>query len=465
MATDSTAEVAPAAYASTLEWLEGKRRVVDILRQLDGRCGGEDWRSRRARPVDREARSVAFLLTKEQHRQRMEATRRAGVTLPIDRFIAEQGLDAVEREVVELLLVAETSLLRREERGIDVSDIVRLLALDSGRGVQDFLPYFLPGSHLLGVVTVRNAFGGKALSISDSMVATLLGMNELVAEDEAVPNATSESGVGDIGGFLFRSGVVLDAPTLEAVRSAWGYIHRIDVIREKWGFGSLRQMSAGLCLLFHGPSGTGKTLTALTLCRALRREPLVVNYAQLVSKWVGETEKHTKAAFAEAAREGKVLVFDECDAVFARRTDVRNSADRFANGEVNVLLMELERFSGIVILTTNHAEVLDPALERRIRHKVHFGPPDAAGRGAMWRVHLPKQAPLADDVDLDRLAEMFKLTGGQIANAVLTAASLAASRLEADSTEGLITMADFEAAVRRELQGCAGTSKGGQLGF
>ena len=167
----------------------------------------------------------------------------------------------------------------------------------------------------------------------------------------------------------------------------------------------------------------------------------------------------------EAARTGKVLVFDEADAVFARRTEVQSSCDRLANSEVNTLLMELERFPGIVVLTTNHAGVFDPALERRIKYKVYFGPPDAEARSEIWRKHLPKEAPLAPDVDLGRLAQNFKLTGSQIANAVMSAASLAASRLEADSDTGQITMADFEAAARRESNGYAEIGKNGRMGF
>jgi SpoVK/Ycf46/Vps4 family AAA+-type ATPase len=217
--------------------------------------------------------------------------------------------------------------------------------------------------------------------------------------------------------------------------------------------------------LFHGPSGTGKTLTARVLCQALGREPLVISYPDLVSKWVGDTEKNTKAAFAKAAKADKVLIFDEADAVFARRTEVRNSTDRFANGEVNTLLMEVENFPGIVVLTTNLADVFDTALERRIKYKVYFGPPDAEARSEIWRKHLPKEAPLASDVDLGRLAQNFKLTGGQIANAVMSAASLAASRLEEDADTGQIAMADFEAAAQRELSGYAAEGSNGRLGF
>ena len=127
--------------------------------------------------------------------------------------------------------------------------------------------------------------------------------------------------------------------------------------------------------------------------------------------------------------------------------------------------MEVEKFPGIVVLTTNLADVFDTALQRRVKYKVYFGPPDAEARSEIWRKHLPKEAPLAPDVDLGRLAQEFKLTGGQIANAVMSAASLAASRLEGDSDMGQITMADFEAAARRESNGYAETGKNGRMGF
>jgi SpoVK/Ycf46/Vps4 family AAA+-type ATPase len=190
-----------------------------------------------------------------------------------------------------------------------------------------------------------------------------------------------------------------------------------------------------------------------------------VSYPDLLSKFVGDTEKGTKAVFAEAAQAGKVLVFDEADAVFAHRTDVRNSTDRYANGEVNTLLMELERFPGIVILTTNHVDVFDPALERRIRYKVHFDPPEAAARAAIWREHLPHEAPVARDADFDRLAAEFELTGGQIANAVMTAASLAAARINGDDDTTEITMADFRRAAEAEKRGFASVDGSRPMGF
>ncbi len=458
-------ETVPVTYETPREWLEGKRRFVQTLRQF---CGikGDDWRPRRGAPsgTDREVLEAALQWHEEQHLVREIQTQAGGIRLPIDDFAESFELDAVEREVVELLLVAATDLTQEDGRsGLKVSEVVQLLARGRQDGVQEYLPYFLPGSRLLSAVKCQDGYSSRRLSLDEDIVATLLGVE--CPRPQAKPKAAQVSWDGDIAERLSSFGVVLGPPALESIRSLWGYVRRLDVIREKWGFATLSQGSGGVCVLFHGPSGTGKTLTARMLCRALGREPLVISYPELVSKWVGETQKHTKAAFDEAARTGKVLVFDEADAVFARRTEVQSSCDRLANSEVNTLLMELERFPGIVVLTTNHAGVFDPALERRIKYKVYFGPPDAEARSEIWRKHLPKEAPLARDVDLGRLAQEFKLTGGQIANAVMSAASLAASRLKEDTDTGQIMMADFEAAAQREQNGYAEEGNNGRMGF
>jgi len=465
-------EAALQPYADARDWLEGKRRFVRMLRRLCG-YGPESRRYQREAPAkpDPEVLEAAMDWHDGLHRQRVEMTRLAGIKLPIDKFVTECELDEVEREIVEMLLVAATDLAPHDNcGGLQVSEVADLLARGKRERVQDFLPYFLPGSRLEKAVFTREVpfwepFGSRCLSMNAEVVCRLLGVECNQAGPRAKLGSAVEPWQGDIADFLASSSVVLDGRTLESIKSIWGSVRREAIIREKWGFGTLKQVPTGVCLLFHGPSGTGKTLTARCLCRALGREPLVVCYPDLISKWVGDTEKNTKSAFSEAARTGKVLVFDEADAVFARRTEVQRSSDRFANGEVDTLLMGLEQFPGIVILTTNYASVLDPALERRIQYKVYFGPPDEKARAEIWRQHLPAAAPLAPDTDLKRLAEEFKLTGGQIANAAMTAASLAASRLKADSDTGQITMADFEAAAQRELKGYAEADTNGKMGF
>ncbi|MBN2466456.1 ATP-binding protein [candidate division WOR-3 bacterium] len=456
---------APKAYESAQEWLEGKRRVVRLLRRL---CGG-GRRSRREEGFvpDPEMLEAAVKWHEGQHEARTDQARAAGFELPIDRFAAKHGLDPVEREIVELLLVAATDMTDDDGHGgLSVTALVQLLSRGRERDAQGFLPYFLPGCRLRRVLRGRDLLGSMVLGIGSETVAQLLGIEAGQDDGGAAAGATGSAHEGDIVEFLDGFGAVLAPEAADSLRALWGWVRRGDVIREQWGFGKLAQLgSGGVCLLFHGPSGTGKTLTARGLCRALGREALVVSYPELVSKWVGETQKNTSAAFAEAARTGKVLVFDEADAIFARRTAVSTSTDRHANSEVNTLLMELERFPGIVILTTNHAGILDPALERRIRYKVFFGPPDPEARAAIWRKHLPQEAPLDPDVDLERLGEDFRLTGGQIANAALAAAALAAARLSEDGDAGRITMADFEAAARREAGGYAEEGDGRRFGF
>lgn len=458
----NASESVPVAYETPRQWLEGKRRLVDLLYRF---CNIGQSRRNGPTAADREVLVAALNWHKDQHESRVAQTRAAGIRLPIDDFAAEFELDDVEREVVELLLVAATDLTDDDGLGgLAPAEVVGLLSCGQEDAAQEYLPYFLPGSRLRNVINCRNMLGSRRLGIDDELVAVLLGL-ECGQPERPVKAATEASWGGDIGEYLAGAGVVLGSASLDPLRAFWGSVRRRDVVREKWGFGSLCQSRTGDCLLLHGPSGTGKTMTARWLCRALGREPLVVSYPDLISKWVGDTEKNTETAFNEAALSGRALVFDEADAVFTRRVDVRSSSDRFANSQVNTLLMELERFPGVVILTTNHADVLDPALERRIRHKVYFGPPDAEARAGIWRKHLPATAPLAADVDLDRLAREFKLTGGQIANAALTAASLAASRMNGDSDAGEITMADFETAAGRELRGYVEAGRNSRLGF
>ena len=166
--------------------------------------------------------------------------------------------------------------------------------------------------------------------------------------------------------------------------------------------------------------------------------------AQLVSKYIGETEKHLGAVF-DAAQHGEVmLLFDEADSLFGKRTEVKSSVDRYANLEVNTLLQRVERFEGVVVLTTNHEKGIDEAFARRIRFRVAFDDPDATARRALWRALLPGQVPLAADVDLNLLAERYELSGGHIKEVVLRAASLAKAAGTAVGQQHLLRSAEAE---------------------
>ena len=172
----------------------------------------------------------------------------------------------------------------------------------------------------------------------------------------------------------------------------------------------------------------------------------VIDLSTVIDKYIGETEKNLDRIFAEADRVNGVLLFDEADAIFGKRSEVRDARDRYANVEVAYLLQRMERFDGLAVLTTNLRANLDEAFTRRIDVIVDFPTPDAAARLALWRMHLPAQLPQADDQDLAFLADRFSLAGGNIRNVCLTAAFLAA---DADRP---VAMADLIRATEREYR-------------
>jgi SpoVK/Ycf46/Vps4 family AAA+-type ATPase len=193
--------------------------------------------------------------------------------------------------------------------------------------------------------------------------------------------------------------------------------------------------------LFSGPPGTGKTMVASLIAKELGLELFRVDLSRIVSKYVGETEKNLGRAFDEAENSQAVLLFDEADALFARRTDVKSSNDRYANLEVNYLLQRLESFEGIVLLTTNNASSIDDAFRRRLRFRIEFDTPEAPERKLLWHAMFPADAPLAADVNFDQLAEQFEMSGGYIKNAVVRAAFLAAAAGPTQITHGLLMRA------------------------
>jgi SpoVK/Ycf46/Vps4 family AAA+-type ATPase len=221
--------------------------------------------------------------------------------------------------------------------------------------------------------------------------------------------------------------VVLPAGTLRALNHALALVRKHDLIFDRWGLAERHSSGLGLAFHFAGPPGTGKTICAEALAFALDKKLLVVRYAELESRWVGQTSKHVAAVFRAAARQDAVLFFDEADAIAGRRfTSIGAAYEREANAVVNVLLHELESFPGVVIFATNLAANIDPAFERRIRTHILFEMPDVEERERIWRVQLhARKTPLAKDVDFRALAEAYPRSGGDIKNAVLKAAQIA----------------------------------------
>ena len=221
--------------------------------------------------------------------------------------------------------------------------------------------------------------------------------------------------------------------------------HQATVL-DQWRFLEGRPGARGVRLLLSGPPGTGKTLSAEVMAQALGVDLLVVDIARLVSKWIGETEKHLAEVFDAAERAQAVLLFDEADALFGKRTEVSDAHDRYANLETAYLLSRLERFEGLAMLSTNLKQNIDPAFLRRLEFVIEFDEPAAAEREALWRCHLPPAAPLAEDVNLRELAVLYPIVGGLIRNASVAAGFLAA----AAGTP--ITRSHLIGAIRREYE-------------
>ncbi|MDX9721508.1 MAG: AAA family ATPase [Myxococcota bacterium] len=213
--------------------------------------------------------------------------------------------------------------------------------------------------------------------------------------------------------------------------------HRARVMYE-WGFNKRLVTGKGLVALFAGEAGTGKTLCAEILANELDLQLQIVSIPKVVSKWVGETEKNIRQIFSHARAQNSMLLFDEADALFAKRVKVERAQDHYQNMEVNMLLQEVERFDGIIILTTNLEANIDRAFERRILFKLEFPVPEAPERERIWQTLIPKKTPVDDDIDWEFLAEQFELTGGQIKNAIIRAAyrcSAAGHGITQDSLE------------------------------
>lgn len=225
----------------------------------------------------------------------------------------------------------------------------------------------------------------------------------------------------------------------------------------QWGFQKQHGTSKGIAALFHGPPGTGKTMAAEAIGYDLGKPLKVVNCAQLISKWVGESQKNIEAVFDEARQVDAVVVFDEAEGLFGSRADTGgDGAGRHDSMNVGILLHHIETFPGVVVVITNMRERIDPAFFRRFKFVMEFPVPDAEHRKKLWRLLLPTEAPLAADVDLDVLANRYVMAGGNIKSVVFRAASRAALRKDAASR--VITMADLTSASEEEMQKEIGSS-------
>jgi hypothetical protein len=238
--------------------------------------------------------------------------------------------------------------------------------------------------------------------------------------------------------------IVLPAAQIQTLQTVALQVRYRARVCDEWGFAEKSNRGLGLSGLFAGPSGTGKTLAAEVLANELELDLFRIDLSTVVSKYIGETEKNLRRVFDAAEEGGAILLFDEADALFGKRSEVKDSHDRYANVEISYLLQRMEAYRGLAILATNMKEALDPAFLRRLRFVVLFPFPDQAQRAEIWRRIFPAKTP-TDSLDIDGLARL-SISGGNIRNIALNAAFAAAD------AEEPVRMPHLLGAVRLEYE-------------
>lgn len=302
----------------------------------------------------------------------------------------------------------------------------------------------LPAAHGVALSGPETALLAARFDFSAGQVGAALAdavaLARLDSDEEAAPvtfahvlgsaRAGADQHLGALAAKIVRSqdwdDLVLTPATRERVREFTVAIRQRHVVFAEWGFAERLGHSGSLVALFAGASGTGKTMTAGVIAATLDIDLYKVDLSGLVSKYIGETEKNLDRIFDVARKANAMLFFDEADALFGKRSEVKDAHDRYANIETAYLLQKLEEHPGVVILATNVKRNIDEAFSRRLHYVIEFPLPDVRERERLWRGMFPAAAPLAGDVDFVFLARQFPLSGGHIRNVALDAAFLAA---------------------------------------
>ena len=242
------------------------------------------------------------------------------------------------------------------------------------------------------------------------------------------------------------SDIVLPKEQMAQLRELLNYVKYRDLVYGEWGFEQKLSLGKGLNVLFSGVSGTGKTLAAEIMAHELGLDLYKIDLSMVVSKYIGETEKNLSAIFQEAKDSNAILFFDEAEALFGKRSEVKDAHDRYANIETAYLLQKMDEYEGIVILATNLRNNMDEAFTRRMQGTIDFPFPEEDHRRLIFEGIFPKRSPLSSDIDFAFVARQFKLTGGNIKNIALHAAFLAAEDGK------VISMAQIVRATKREFQ-------------
>ncbi len=277
--------------------------------------------------------------------------------------------------------------------------------------------------------------------------ATVPTLNDLYAASRAQSNRKlSDMAVKIPPGFTWEQ-IVLPHDRVQQLHEICDQVRYAVQVYDRWGFKGRGSNAQGLTALFAGQSGTGKTMAAEIIAGELGLELFKIDLSSVVSKYIGETEKNLAAIFDEATQSNAILFFDEADALFGKRSEVKDSHDRYANIEIGYLLQRMETYDGVAILASNLRQNLDEAFTRRLDFLIDFPFPEEEDRLKIWQISFPQNAPLNNDVEIGLLAQRYRLAGGNIRNAALAAAFLAAA-----DDSSTIRMHHVLQAIRREHQ-------------
>ncbi len=391
-------------------------------------------------------------------RARVKETRSGGTTFPLDAFVERHRLSPEELQILLVLLYNE-SVGRNHARFTSGNEILNLLfpnpvsALKASR-------YLDLGSTLLDDELIRVTSDDEAANflratyeVSETTLHEVLGTGD--RETFKARQAASRSAQTTEGPFrivtprVTLDRVVMEGKLREGIEEVLWQAEEGDRLFRHWGLDQVLEKGKGTIVLFTGPPGTGKTMTAEAMAQHLGRQLYIADYAELESKWIGETEKNIVSIFSAAAQAGAVLLLDEADAILSSRLDGGHYNDRAYNRQVSILLTELEAYDGVAILTTNRSVSLDTGLARRISATFEFDVPTPQERARIWDGLLPAKIGRGPDVNLEVLANKFEMSGGHIKNAVLTAVRKAARR---DGKEAVLLQRDLvEAAAAEQL--------------
>jgi SpoVK/Ycf46/Vps4 family AAA+-type ATPase len=411
----------------------------------------------------------------DAQRQRLYARKRSA-SIGISRLSEKYGLDSIETEILLFLLFNHTSLYGRYTTNVGILNAIFKSKADMLMARR----YFYSNRRLVKSGLIRGepidrfSMDGACrtpFNISENALRVILGhrvrpeppkrrnierlMGECAADrrgripdfKELVNTIRPEASLNDL---------VFSKSTRDRI------FEIVEILKnrkkfESIGFGFLYK-GKGFCILFSGPSGTGKTITAEAIARELGQPLHIINYSQVEDMWLGNSEKRIVEIFRHANKKRGVLLFDEADFLLTRRGSVAEreyeggGGSRYLNREVNILLQELDRFSGIAIFSTNFSINLDRAFERRIPFRVLFENPDATVREKLWRVHIPENVILGKDVDLKSISTRYEFNGGEIRNIVRN--SVIKAFIESDGAERVrVSMKNIEDAIKQEFDG------------